>query len=231
MLNYSIMPLNEKHIDEYCEDIKCKVENGICTMPLFSMTLTPEGDPAIDKAEIYCTIYEKYKAKLDAMGLPSGVLIQASIGHGGKLNESTPFQRFTKLSDGDSYETTCPLDEGFRAYIRRSAARIAATSPCHIMLDDDFRLLQRGGCGCPLLMAELNRRLGTDMTREELYGALCVSDEYRAEYYCNVSTFVTLSGLYFFFIKFALQCSHLQKIFIVLPDSFYKAILKNRKKE
>ena len=182
MLNYSIMPLNEKHIDEYCEDIKCQVENGICTMPLFSMTLTPEGDPAIDKAEIYCTIYEKYKAKLDAMGLPSGVLIQASIGHGGKLNESTPFQRFTKLSDGDSYETTCPLDEGFRAYIRRSAARIAATSPCHIMLDDDFRLLQRGGCGCPLHMAELNRRLGTDMTREELYGALCVSDEYRAEY-------------------------------------------------
>ena len=182
MLSFSIMPLDEDHIEEYCEDIRFQVENGICSMPLFSMTLTPEGDPAIDKAEIYCGTYEKYKARLDAMGIPSGVLIQASIGHGGKRNESTPFQKFTRLSDADSYETTCPLDIGFREYIRKATARIASTSPKHIMLDDDFRLLQRGGCGCPLHMNDLNCRLGTELTREELYAHLCESDEYRAVY-------------------------------------------------
>ncbi len=38
------------------------------------------------------------------------------------------------------------------------------------MLDDDFRLMLKGGqgCACPLHMAEFNRRTGRSMTREEL---------------------------------------------------------------
>ena len=40
------MTLDEEHIDEVCEDIAYQVKNGIATMPLFAMTLTPEGDPA-----------------------------------------------------------------------------------------------------------------------------------------------------------------------------------------
>ena len=82
MLNFSIMTLDEEHIDEVCEDIAYQVQNGIATMPLFMMTLTPEGDPVIDKAELCCRKYEKYKKKLDERGVPSGVLIQATIGHG-----------------------------------------------------------------------------------------------------------------------------------------------------
>ena len=48
MLNYSIMSLDEEHIDEFCADIEYQIKNNIATAPLFSMTLTPEGDPAID---------------------------------------------------------------------------------------------------------------------------------------------------------------------------------------
>ena len=71
MLNYSIMRLEENGIEEFCLDIEYQVKNGICTMPLFIMTLTPEGDPAIDKAGLLCAVYEKYKARLDAVGEPS----------------------------------------------------------------------------------------------------------------------------------------------------------------
>ena len=66
MLNYSIMSLNAEHIDEFCEDIINQVKKGVATMPLFCLTLTPEGDPAIDKADIGCRVYELYKKKLDA---------------------------------------------------------------------------------------------------------------------------------------------------------------------
>ena len=141
MLNYSIMRLDPNHVDEYCEDIKFQIENGISTMPLFAMTLTPEGDPAIDKASLLCETYKKYKTKLDSMGLPSGVLIQASIGHGWKLNQESAFQKYTALSNGEELAICCPYDKGFRKYIRAAASTIAREAPDHMMFDDDFRLM------------------------------------------------------------------------------------------
>lgn len=174
MLNYTIMPLNEEHIDEFCEDIAYQIKNDIATMPLFCFTLTPEGDPAIDKAKLCCEIYDEYKKKLDERKLPSGVLIQATIGHGWKLNQASAFQKYVGLSDGKSPEICCPLDKGFQKYIRASAARIASSHPDHIMLDDDFRLISRPahGCACPLHMARLGELLGRPITREELWEAL-----------------------------------------------------------
>ena len=184
MLNYSIMSLDEEHIDQFCADIEYQVKNKIATMPLFCMTLTPEGNPAIDKADLLCAVYEKYKAKLDAAGIPSGALIQASMGHGWKLNQPSAFQKYTNLTDGVTPEVCCPLDKGFRRYIRNSAKRIAQTRPDHIMLDDDFRLLLRNGkgCACPLHMAEFNRQAGTSLTREELYTAICKKDGEASRY-------------------------------------------------
>ena len=47
MLNFSIMTLDEEHIDAYCEDIAYQVKNGIATMPLFMMPLTPKAIPPL----------------------------------------------------------------------------------------------------------------------------------------------------------------------------------------
>ena len=47
--SFSIMPLDIKHIDEVCLDIQSQVEKGVAIMPLFSMTLVPEGTPVVDK--------------------------------------------------------------------------------------------------------------------------------------------------------------------------------------
>ncbi|MBQ8407548.1 MAG: hypothetical protein IJY39_01650 [Clostridia bacterium] len=180
MLNYSIMSLNQNHIDEFCDDIEYQVKNGIATMPLFCMTLTPEGDPTIDKADLLCQSYEKYKGKLDSMEFPSGVLIQASIGHGWKLNQPSAFQKYVALTTGISPEVCCPLDKGFQKYIRAATARIASTHPHHIMLDDDFRLIFRdgsGGCACPLHLAEYEKLTGEKLSREELCARIAAGDK------------------------------------------------------
>ena len=55
--NFSIMPLNVACIDEICEDIKYQVKEGICDMPLFCMSLHPEGTPPADKGRILSDKY------------------------------------------------------------------------------------------------------------------------------------------------------------------------------
>lgn len=175
MLNFSVMPLDEEHVAEYCEDIAEQVNKGVATMPLFCFTLTPEGDPVIDKADICRKKYLKYKKRLDGMGIPSGVLIQATIGHGWKLDSPAPFQRYVGLSDGAVPEVCCPLDEGFREYLREAGRKIASAHPAHIMLDDDFRLMGSRpgrGCACPLHMARFSELAGRSVTREELWRIL-----------------------------------------------------------
>ena len=48
---FTIMPLDLDNIEEICDDIKYQYENGIADCALFSMSLHPEGNPAIDKAK------------------------------------------------------------------------------------------------------------------------------------------------------------------------------------
>ncbi len=168
---FSIMRLDTEHIDEICMDIERQKREGISDCALFMMTLVPEGDPPIDKAKMLCEKYKVFKERLDAMDIKSGVLVQATIGHGWVLSEMFPYQQYTAIDTGEQPQIVCPYDEGFREYIKDAFKTIALCHPDMIMLDDDFRLMSArsgGGCGCPLHIAEFNRRADTLFTREEL---------------------------------------------------------------
>ncbi|MBR5868815.1 MAG: hypothetical protein IKZ21_05160, partial [Clostridia bacterium] len=147
LLLYSIMPLNVDHLDEICQDIKEQYEKGITTCALFSMTLVPEGNPPVNKARDLSAKYCLFRDKLHAMGVPNGVLVQATIGHGWTLGEMFPYQRYVGFRDGIATNTACPFDPGFREYIRDAMTTIASCHPDHIMVDDDFRLMFRAGGG------------------------------------------------------------------------------------
>ena len=177
MHTYTIMPLDVEHIDEICEDIKRQYKENIASCALFKMTLVPEGNPPIDKAKIMCEKYDLFRRRLSAEGISNGVLVQASIGHGWRLSEPFPYQKFTGMRTGEEIEVVCPYDEGFRDYIYNTMRTIALHSPDCIMVDDDFRLIGRGtdGCGCPLHMKRFNELAGTDLTRAELH-KLLISD-------------------------------------------------------
>ena len=168
---YTIMPLNTEHVDEICEDIRCQYENGVAECALFSMTLVPEGTPPVDKSLQYGEKYKVFKEKLKEKNLKSGILVQASIGHGYPLGAPSPFQKYINLNDGKQEHVCCPYDDNFCEHFKNVMATLASYEPDVIMVDDDFRLMFRtgNGCACPLHMQEFNRRAGVDLTREELF--------------------------------------------------------------
>lgn len=178
------MPLDIEHIDEICTDIKFQVDNNIAVCPLFLMYCSPEGTPVFNQAEEQCKNLKLFKDKLDKLGIPAGVLVQSTLGHGRKLNFDFPFQHYVNLNDGDSPFVACPSDEDFLDYIKNQMSIIASYHPKVIMIDDDFRLLGRPGkgCACPKHLAEFNKLANTDFTREELFSALKGEDELSKKY-------------------------------------------------
>ncbi len=171
MKNYTIMPLLPDHVEEVAQDIKTQYETGSATLALFIMTLVPEGDPTIDKASILCEQYDPIRDRLRELGADSGILAQATIGHGYALNQMFPFQQVIGLADGEAYNICCPYDENYRTFMKGQFATMAAHKPKEIMVDDDLRLMHRPGkgCACPLHMAAFNRKAGTNLTREQLF--------------------------------------------------------------
>jgi len=168
---YSIMPLDTAHIDEICDDIRWQYENGVSDCALFLVKLVPEGIPTIDKASMQCKDFALFRDRLSKMGLSCGILVQCTIGHGYALNQPSAFQPYVNLSDGKAdVGTLCPYDEAFRDYLRDQFATIAKYAPKEIMVDDDFRLIYRGGkgCTCPLHVDAFNRLAGTTLTREDI---------------------------------------------------------------
>ena len=172
LLNYSIMPLISDKIDAICADVERQVKERVCVMPLFMMTLVPVGAPPRKEAEYLSEIYDSFRDRLEKRGVPSGILVQASLGHDGRhLPEPFPFTRIVRLSSGETPEICCPADPAFRAHFRSVFRTLASHRPALIMLDDDFRLMARPGrgCACERHMAEFNRRAGTSFTREQLW--------------------------------------------------------------
>lgn len=172
MINLSIMPLNPNHIDEICADIIEQQKNGVSTHAMFMMKFQAECNPALDKATEQCKIYDEYRKRLDKAGAKHGVLVQSTLGHIYPPRELPPFTPATSIIDGKPMiSTSCPLDPGFREYIKNQMKILAQHNPSMIMIDDDVALLYRltKGCGCEHHMKEFNHRAGTDMSREELY--------------------------------------------------------------
>lgn len=168
---YSIMPLDVAHIDEICEDIQWQYENGVADCALFMVKLVPEGIPTIDKATMQCEKYALFRNRLAQRGLSCGILIQCTIGHGYALNQPSAFQPYVNFSDGNAdVGTLCPYDEAFRDYLREQFAIVAKYAPKEIMVDDDFRLIYRGGkgCVCPLHVKAFNELAGTNLSAQEI---------------------------------------------------------------
>lgn len=174
MYTYSIIKLDEEHFDEVLADLKDQYKRGISSCPMLMMKLVPEGDPVWDKVGPMCDLFKKFRDAAAEEGVPVGVLIQASLGHGYSIVPA-PFDKYVNVTDGREANSYCPLDRRFTDHFRDVLKRIASTRPAAIMLDDDFRMMLRDGkgCACPRHLKELEKRTGRRFTREELWHHIC----------------------------------------------------------
>lgn len=113
---------------------------------------------------------------LKSEGFEVGIWID-TLGHGFVLShveEDKTMHRFSQIVNIQGERLThanCPMDEDFRAYIARYIAKLAKTGTDIVMLDDDFRMSQRGselGCACPAHLAKIRDILGETITLDEL---------------------------------------------------------------
>ena len=167
---YSVMPMYEDNFDKIIGDVVDQYRRNITTMPVFHVNLLPEGDPLIDKAEHYAKLSARYRDALVSEGVPSGILIQSTFGHGA-ASIPARFQKMVGFIDGVEYNVYCPEDKELVEYLSAGIKRLAMEHPKVIMLDDDVRLFIRPfrGCTCPLHMKRLNEINGTNITREDFY--------------------------------------------------------------
>lgn len=178
----NIVPLLAEHREALCADTLDLYRRGCITETAFILTLVPEGNPPADKAKILAGEFERFRAALGKTSMPTGILIQATMGHGWTPNSRSEFQRIVRL-DGSSPYIFCPLDGDFRAYVRDAIRRLAALHPDFFMVDDDFRLLTgREGCFCPLHLERFNRMHGGDYDRDAMIAAVKSDETIAANY-------------------------------------------------
>ncbi len=172
MYNFSIMPLNEKYLNEILEDIRLQHKRNIAFCPLFIFVLLPEGNPVWDKVSSLCKIYAKFKKELDKDGIKSGILVQTTLGHDRPINDPAPFQKYVSAISGKEHPVYCPTDENLLEHLASAFEKLALEHPNFIMIDDDFRLVCRpggNGCCCPNHLREFNKRTGLNYTLDGFY--------------------------------------------------------------
>ena len=164
----SVMPLNENCADELARDCADLGNTTFIDGIVYSCPVNPEGDPVADRAGIFARRYREVAPKLKALSkVQQGILLQATMGHGGFPGSVTPWQLAVKRN-GTSVYRMCPLDKRFLEYIARTCRTFSDLKPDFFMIDDDTRIIWDGmpGCFCPLHLAEFSKRTGRAWSRE-----------------------------------------------------------------
>ena len=169
---YNVTAFSPGHEDVAAADAaELKRRTGV-DMALYSLTLHPEGRPAIAKAERYVESFRRFKSELEGSGVRAGVLVQAILGHWKRLDKEAEDWMRTVDSSGSEVRF-CPDDPGFAAYITKVFTLIAQSHPAFILTDDDVRgYSHKAECFCARHVARFNARRGTSYTADELRARL-----------------------------------------------------------
>ena len=162
-------PGQEKRLAADCREYVARTGNRTC---LYSLTLHPEGKPAMTKVDRALESYRALREELKGSDVELGILVQAIMGHWARVDrEVEPWMR-TRILDGRDVRF-CPLDPGFADYIRTVGRRCAAEKPCFIMGDDDIRAFSAGPeCFCERHRKLFSERMGRAYSDEEFRAAV-----------------------------------------------------------
>ena len=145
---------------------------------LLMLVLSPKGKPAMKNVEAAVASYRRWAKLLEGSQVKPGILLQAIIGHGTADLAFKDIESWQRAIDVKGRPTRfCPLDPGYRAYIREVGRQLASCHPSVILGDDDIRpFAPEAECTCPLHTAEYNRRTGRNLTCDGLRELLDKAD-------------------------------------------------------
>ena len=176
MLN--IIPSSPGREDVAAADAKEFAERTGNPYCLYSLTLHPQGRPAMKTVDAAVASYRKWAKLLEGSAVKPAILLQAIVGHWTSdlaEKDTEPWQRAINVKG--SVTRFCPLDPQYQAYIRETARKLAECRPALILSDDDVRAFSPlAECTCPLHVAEYNRRTGGKLTPEELRALIAKAD-------------------------------------------------------
>ena len=136
----------------------------------------------IEKGEVPDTALLRENVEwLRACGISPAIWMGETLGHGGLLHDAKDkswkpaFMPIRNFNGEDQDGTHCPTDKRFVENLITIFRTLASTHPDYILVDDDFRMSYRGkihACVCDAHLAEMSRRFGTPVTREQVRDAV-----------------------------------------------------------
>ncbi|MDD5705208.1 MAG: hypothetical protein PHR35_04740 [Kiritimatiellae bacterium] len=144
-----------------------------------------DGHDSLDRIAQWLAWYRPIKQALEREGIAVSLNPWHTILHCDRhrrLKPDQPWQTMVDWRGQAAQAVVCPLDPGWRSYIRAAFVQYAAERFRVVWVDDDIRLhnhapLDWGGCFCPLHVAQFNRQAGTNATREEIVHACLAPGE------------------------------------------------------
>ena len=113
---YNVVPFSPGSESVAAADAKEYRERTGNDLVLYSLTLHPEGRPAIEKVRRYVESFHSFKAALDGSDVRAGVLVQAILGHWPRVDKDIEDWTRTVNIKGEKVRF-CPDDPGFAQYI------------------------------------------------------------------------------------------------------------------
>lgn len=131
--------------------------------------------PTLEEVRIRVEALRPVFKRLREVGMKLSINVWTTIGHGdyGRDERMRHNWQFLIGDDGtESKSCPCPISSEYKNYIGKLYGMFAELEPEIIYIDDDFRYHNHNpitwGCFCQLHLAEMTRRTGKKLTREEL---------------------------------------------------------------
>ena len=165
---YNVLPFSPGREAQCAADCREYMAATGGDLVLYSLSLHPEGRPAMEKVERYVESYRALRRELEGSRVRLGVLVQSILGHWPRVDKDIEDWTRTVNIKGEKVRF-CPDDPGFAKYIDDTFALLAKERPAFVLTDDDVRAYSHDAeCFCPRHVAEFNELRGTKYTEAEL---------------------------------------------------------------
>ena len=142
--------------------------------------------PVIQTLEYHQKMKKAYAAVVPILkekGIRTSLYVKSSVGHGCncKVDFEFPYQKFMGHALQESAHEPCILDPAWQDYIAKVMGEYAQCDFEKIMIDDDFRSVNRSGgqvgCFCALHAQRVSELLGVEIDSRKLLAHVVRNDE------------------------------------------------------